>query len=114
MYADYLRFLAERDEPLPCVRDRLIWKAEAQFVRIKHEIETQFSLCTALMGDLDEPENTARFQYAKRYLDEATVAEANKDETQKRHEADRARLETEYFEYLNKRLEYEQKKSKRW
>ena len=60
-----------------------------------------------LKAQLQEPEDSADYQYAKRFLDEALAAEADKDAPRRENEKRRAELEAEYNALLTERLNYE-------
>lgn len=107
MYGDYLRAILEHDEPISAVRERLSWKVEAAAANNLREIARQAALAEQLIEDLNTPEGSARHEFAAQYLTEAKALEADKTEQQRQHESARARLEAEYYNLLNNRLEFE-------
>ena len=64
-----------------------------------------------LLADLKKPEDSAAYQYAKRYLDEAIAAQQDKDETRRDYERRRVALENEYHAYMLDRLEWEKQQA---
>jgi len=107
MYGDYLRAILEHDEPISAVRERLSWKVEAAAANNLREIARQAALAEQLLEDLNAPEESARHAFAMQYVAEARTLENDKAEQQRRHESARARLEAEYYNLLNNRLEFE-------
>ena len=111
MYADFTRALAERDEDIEQVAERLTWKTERNTENAKREIAEQAAQCKMLLADLKKPEDSAAYQYAKRYLDEAIAAQQDKDETRRDYERRRVALENEYHAYMLDRLEWEKQQA---